>query len=373
MRIAVNSVIPGSSPLNEHAEYTRQLFAGLVSQYPEHEFVFVFQHPEHVMPTQAPNVTSLVVPLRRKHPLALKYWYDVKVPLALKAFAPDVWIQANSNCSLRSRIPQVLFADSMKTIPGSWLKKRYRNWFLPLFMRKAAAVIIPAESEKEQLVQQYKIADATFAVIHAAPSPGSVILNWQEKETIKDRYASGMEYFFCPGGPLPQDNMLNILKGFSFFKKWQHSSMKLLVAGDLHQLPHDLPEKLKSYKYREDVVLLDQLPEEELRAVIAGAYAFVDIALPATNGINALNAMISEVPVIGRDHASARELGGEAMLYADPANAEIIGKHMLALYKDEVLRSRFVRAGKELAETYTWQSASDKLAVILAGAASGQN
>ncbi|SJZ62032.1 glycosyltransferase [Sediminibacterium ginsengisoli] len=372
MRIAVNSAIPGSSFLNENAEYARQLFAGLVLQHPEHEFVFIFRHPEHVMPIQAPNVTSLVVPLRKEHPLALKYWYDVKIPLALKAFRPDVWIQADGNCSLKSRIPQVLFADGQQTVPLSWLKKSYRRWFLPLFMRKAATIIVPAESIKDQLVQQYKIADAGFSVIHAAPSPGCVVLNWQEKETIKEQYASGMEYFFCPGGSLPQNNLLNILKGFSFFKKWQHSSMKLLIAGDLHQAPHDLPEKLKSYKYREDVVLLSQLSGEELSAVMAGAYAFVDAGLPDTNGINMLNAMMSEVPVIGRDHASAREIGAEAVLYADPANAEIIGKHMLALYKDEVLRSRFVRAGKELAETHTWQSAADQLAVILTRVVSGQ-
>ncbi|WP_353934802.1 glycosyltransferase, partial [Acinetobacter baumannii] len=71
----------------------------------------------------------------------------------------------------------------------------------------------------------------------------------------------------------PRKNLLHLLKAFSLFKKWHKSNMKLVIAGRLAWHYETFLEKLKTYKYKNDIVLTGYLPETDLQALVAGAYA----------------------------------------------------------------------------------------------------
>lgn len=145
--------------------------------------------------------------------------------------------------------------------------------------------------------------------------------------------------------------------------------MKLLVAGRLAWQYDDVLTKLKTYKYRNDVVLLDYVPEDQLAKLTAAAYAMVYPSYFEGFGLPIIEAMQSEVPVITSDTSSMPETGGDAPLYADPADPDAIAKQMLNLYRDESLRARLVTAGKEQATRFSWDTAAKQLwDVILATA-----
>jgi glycosyltransferase involved in cell wall biosynthesis len=152
---------------------------------------------------------------------------------------------------------------------------------------------------------------------------------------------------------------MNLLKAFSLFKKWQNSNMQLLVAGRLAWQYEDLIEKLKTYKYREDVVMLNYVSDEQLAKITASAYALVYPSLFEGFGLPIIEAMQAGTPVICSDTSSMPEASADAALFADPNSPDAIAKQMLAIYKDESLRDELVQKGKRRAAEFSWDTTAD--------------
>ena len=195
-------------------------------------------------------------------------------------------------------------------------------------------------------------------MIGGAVRKGFQPMEWEDKQAVKDGYADGREYFLFVGGIHPRKNLLNLLKAFSHFKKWQHSNMKLLVAGRKAWQYDDLLEKIKTYKYREDVVLLDYLPEEQLQRVTAAAYALVYPSWFEGFGLPILEAMQCGVPVICSNTSSMPEVAGDAALLIDPADPDAIAKEMLSLYRNEGIRNAFITKGLERVGQFSWDTSA---------------
>ena len=137
--------------------------------------------------------------------------------------------------------------------------------------------------------------------------------------------------------------------------------MKLLVAGRLAWQYKDLVEKLKTYKYRNDVIMAGYVSDEQLASLTASAYAAVYPSFFEGFGVPILEAMQSGTPVITSNTSSMPEIGGTAALYADPHDPDSIAKQMLALYKNETLRSELIDAGKAHAGRFNWDQCAELL------------
>jgi glycosyltransferase involved in cell wall biosynthesis len=107
-------------------------------------------------------------------------------------------------------------------------------------------------------------------------------MEWEEKEKIKEEYAGGTEYFLFTGDIYPPDHLITLLKAFSYFKKWQQSNMKLIMAGPANRKTEKLKEKLATYKYREDVIIIENPDPQTIQELTGAAYAPVSIDQPET-------------------------------------------------------------------------------------------
>ncbi len=369
MRIAVNAIFLQDNKLEGYGHYVKEIFSRVTLKHPEHEFIFVFDRPYDAKFIFGPNITPIIVSPPARHALAFKYWYDVKAPLALRPFKPDIWVQPYGFCSLTSKIPQVLIIHDLafRHYPKfiAWHHRWYYQHYTKKFLQKAKKVVTVSDYSKQDIIQQYKLADKKIDIVYGAAKKDFVPLSWHEKEQVKEGFADGREYFLFTGGIHPRKNLMNLLKAFSLFKKWQHSNMKLLVAGRLAWQYDEITEKLKTYKYRDDVVLLGYLPDEQLTRITAAAYALVYPSFFEGFGLPIIEAMQCEVPVITSNTGSMPETGGEAALYADPNDPEAIAKQMLRIYKDETLRERLITAGKIQAAKFSWDKAADQLWQII--------
>jgi len=369
MRIAVNAIFLQDNKLEGYGHYVKEIFSRITLKHPEHEFIFVFDRPYDTKFIFGPNITPIIVSPPARHALAFKYWYDVKAPLALRPFKPDIWVQPYGFCSLTSKIPQVLIIHDLafRHYPKfiAWHHRWYYQHYTKKFLQKAKSVVTVSDYSKQDTIQQYKLADKKIDIVYGAAKKDFVPLSWHEKEQVKEGFADGREYFLFTGGIHPRKNLMNLLKAFSLFKKWQHSNMKLLVAGRLAWQYDEITEKLKTYKYRDDVVLLGYLPDEQLARITAAAYALVYPSFFEGFGLPIIEAMQCELPVITSNTGSMPETGGEAALYADPNDPEAIAKQMLRIYKDETLRERLITAGKIQAAKFSWDKAADQLWQII--------
>jgi glycosyltransferase involved in cell wall biosynthesis len=372
MRIAVNAIFLQKDHLEGYGHYANEVFSRLVKQHAEHEFVFVFDRPYDQKCIYAPNVTAIIVSPAARHPLLFKYWYDIKAPLALRSRSIDVWVQPYAFCSLTAKVPQVLIVHDLAFLHFpkfiGWHHRKYYQLFTKKFLRKAKQIVAVSEFTKSDIKKYHPASGEKISVVNGAARERFQPLPWSDREQVKQSFADGREYFLFTGGIHPRKNLMNLLKAFSLFKKWQQSNMKLLVAGRLAWQYTDVLEKLKTYRYRDDVVLLNYLPDEQLAKITAAAYALVYPSFFEGFGLPIVEAMQCEVPVIAGDTGSMPEIGGDAALYADPSNPDAIAKHMLHLYKDESLRSSLIEAGKKQAARFSWDRAAEELWQVITAA-----
>jgi glycosyltransferase involved in cell wall biosynthesis len=365
MHIAVTAISLQDDRLDGQGRYARELISRLATTHPEHEFIFLFNRPYDNEFIFSKNIIPVVVSPAASNVLAIKYWYDVKAPLALKKYRPDCWIQPFGYCSMSSSIPQVLVMHDLAFLhhPAffAWHQRWFYKTFAGRFLQKAASVVTLSEFCKDDISAHYPITTQKISVIPAAAAATFMPLAWHEKQEVKTQYAGGTEYFLCTGGFHPRKNLLNLLRAFSLFKKWQHSNMKLIIAGRRALQYDELIEKLRSYKYRNDVILTGYLADAALAKLTAGAYALVYPSFFEGFGLPIVEAMQAGVPVITSDTSGMPGTGGEAALYAAPADADAIAKHMLRLYRDETFRSRLVDAGTEQAARFSWDRSAAAL------------
>ncbi len=363
MRIAVNAIFLQKNKLEGYGHYAREIFSRMVLQHPEHEFIFLFDRPFDKEFIFATNVTPVVVKPAARHALAFAYWYNWKAPLALRKYKPDVWVQPYGFCSLRTSVPQLLVVHDLAFLhfPGliAWHHRWYYKQFTGKFLAKAKRIVTVSDYSKNDILQHYPVPPEKIAIVHGAANENFQTLPWHRKQEVKDKFAEGREYFLCTGGIHPRKNLLNLLKAFSLFKKWQHSNMKLVIAGRLAWQYAETVEKLKTYKYRSDVVLTGYLPDHDLAELTAGAYAMVYPSFFEGFGLPVIEAMRCEVPVITSNTSSLPEIGADAALYADPNDPDAIAKHMLSLYRDETFRSRLIEAGKIRAAQFDWNTSAE--------------
>ena len=363
MRIAVNTIFLQKDHLEGYGYFVQEIFCRLTKKYPEHEFIFIFDRPFDQKFIFSSNVKPIIVTPAARHALSFKFWYDVKLPLALRSIKPDIVIQPYGFCSLTGNFPQLLvlhdlaFKHFPKFIPKHHLY--YYRAFTKKFLNKAKKIVTVSEFSKNDMIQQYEIVPEKINVVFSAAKNIFQPIDHISQQATKEKYANGMEYFLFTGGIHPRKNLITLLKAFSLFKKWQHSNMKLLVAGRLAWHYDSTLEKLKTYKFRDDVVLLNYLPEDELAKITASAYAMVFPSFYEGFGVPVIEAMQCGVPVITSNTSSLPEIAGTAALYGEPDNADAIAKQMLQLYKDETSRSKLIEAGIQQAKKFNWDKTAD--------------
>ena len=132
-----------------------------------------------------------------------------------------------------------------------------------------------------------------------------------------------------------------------------------MFAGRLAWQYEDFLSKLKTYKYRDDVVLTGYLPEEELEELTASAYAAVYVSDLEGFGLPIVEAMQCGVPVIAANNSSMPEVGEDAALYAEADQPDTIAAHMQTLYKNEQIREKMIQKGLERAKQFSWEKAAN--------------
>lgn len=376
MVVAVNTRYLLASGLEGYGHFTKEICQRLVAAHPQHHFHFIFDRPFDPTFLFAENVTGHVLPPVVRHPLQWKYWYDIKVPLLLKKLKADVFFSPDGQCSLSTGVPQVMAVHDLGFLhhPDAYKKShvQYLKHYMPRFIRKAKAVITVSHFSKQDIIAQYKTSEEKIAVAYNGVREIFKPVGYDEQAVVKEKHTGGFEYFLYAGAIHPRKNLINLLKAFSVLKRRLQSSMKLVLAGRLAWKNDEFLELLKTYKYRDDVVLTGYLPEEELAKLMASAYAVVYPSLFEGFGLPVAEAMRCGVPALTSAASAMEEISGGAALLFDPQNVDDMADKLMRIYKDEEGRKGLVQKGLAVAERFSWERAAEGIGEALVEAQKGK-
>lgn len=345
MIIAVNAVTPAFKPAANN--FFQRIFLNIAKQHPEHRFLLIGfdaaqDHPENCI-FLAPGKTI-------QSPLRFLYWLNYQLPALLKKNETAFLFTYNS-CSLRLKLPQLLYTDDVSFLTQPELYTRtWRSFYkknTPKFLHKAVHIAAASAFLQKEITAHYKIAATKLSVVYAAADTVfKPVTHWNQKEQVKDRLCNGREFFLFTGNISTHNNLINLLKAFSFFKQRQKSNMQLVLASSGTAETVFL-KSLSSYKYRTDVIVAENITVTELSEITAAAYALVNPVIYDAAGTNVLEALQCGTPVIVSGTAAMPEICGETAAYCNAGDFNDIAAKMMLLFTNEDRRNQYIAKGRD--------------------------
>jgi glycosyltransferase involved in cell wall biosynthesis len=357
MRIVINSRFLTPGKQEAYGYFMQEVFCRIANNNPQHEFYFLFDGADDKTVIASANIHHITIKPITNHPLLYRFWYNWQLPALLKKLKADVLVSADGLCSFATKLPQCLVVHDLAFIHEPHLlaksHQRYYKKNTPLSFRKARTIVTVSEFLKQDIGKTYDVIPEKISVVQNVPNSIFIPLQEEEKETIKQKYSSGTEYFLCAGTVHPENNFIGLLKAYSLFKKKQKSSMKLVIVGGTATGTNSFTKLLQTYKFRNDVILTAHLPKTELAMLVAAAYAIIYPSWFEGFGSPPLEALQCHVPAVVAGTGSLPEIGGNACLYFNPNNIEEITEKITRLYKDEELRKELIQLGRERLTQFT--------------------
>ncbi len=317
----------------------------------EHQFFLVFDQNPAAAFKNMQHVNLLVLKPKADSAATRALWYDLRLPALLSGHKIDLFLGTAGYISLRSPVKQVLLlhdalsgekAPSATGWPGTWYRRR-----LPSMMEKASLVISGTHAQINDFLPMAK--PKQTAVI---PACSFFSIDFQPDEKVREetrkKLTGGTLYLLCREGWESPDDGIELLLAFAAFKKRQQTGMKLVLMGT-PPAEKSWEDKIKTYRYREDIIIIDTpSANEALSKVLCSAYALIH--LPASGKMFFLQAAFQcGVPVITWPLPSILEVAGEAALYCTDAPGETVAQNMMRIYKDENMRAGLIKKGLEYA------------------------
>lgn len=339
-------------------------FYKIAIQHPEHSFIFINDNFFEDTAANVKNIIIITIAPKPRNTFFWKFWYDHKLEKVIKTHNIKLLINHDAICYLKSKVTQFSFISDLPTLHAASIieKKRFKFYKrnTTSFLQKTNRIAAVSNFLKTEIVDRYKIDEKKIDVVYSSIDKNFVPISFQEKELTKEKYTEGKEYFLYAGELSTEKNWINLLKAFSFFKKRQKSNMQLVIVCD-RIIDNEFTDSFKTYKYRDEVKVLFNLPVTEKVKITASAYAFVYPSLYEVFPSRLVEAMQCGVPVIASNIDSIIEIAGDAVLYAAPKSFEDIADKMMLLFKDENQRNELIIKADRQALHYSIEKTADLL------------
>ncbi len=270
--------------------------------------------------------------------------------------------------------PAVVFVHDLafKVRPSEvpWQQRLYFRFLLPRALRDAAAVIVPSEATRRDLVAQYRLAgleDKTEVVPEGLPPsapPGAL--------------PAGVEpgFILAVGTVEPRKNYGRLLAAYRQLRGRQGSLPfiidgrpgvpQLVIAGRPGWAYGDTLQRIAA---EPGVRYLGHVDEPTLSALYESASLLAFPSLYEGFGLPLLEAMSRGLPAVVGSAGSLPELAAGTAITVDAEDVSSIAGGLERLLADAELRARLGAEGRRRAAEFTWAEAARKTRAILRRAA----
>ncbi len=364
-KIAVNTRLLLRNKMEGIGFFAFETLSRITRQHPEVDFTFIFDRPWTEEFIFSNNVTPVVAYPQARHPLLWYLYFDWGVPQILNKHKPDLFLSPDGWLSLRTDVKQLPvihdlnFVHHPEFLPA--INRKYYDYFFPRFAKKAARIATVSEYSKQDIAQSYQINPTTIDVVYNGCNSLYHPIEARERERVQLEYTNGATYFLFVGLIHPRKNLVNLFKAFDIFKQSTQNTTKLVLVGEKKWWTDDIRQAYETMHNKADVVFTGRVSNEALQQLLGSALALTYVPYFEGFGIPILEAMSADIPVITANTTSMPEVGGDAVLLADPFNPQSIADQMIKLSQDEALRQLLIEKGRIQRQQFSW----DRTAALL--------
>ncbi|HYQ56231.1 MAG TPA: glycosyltransferase family 1 protein [Draconibacterium sp.] len=358
MVIAVNTRLLLKGKLEGIGWFTYETLKRMTINHPEHEFIFIFDRAYNQDYIFAENVKPVVIGPPTRHPVLWYLWFEYQIPRILKKYKADIFLSPDGYLSQRTKVPQlgvihdINFVHRPDDLP--WLKAKYYNLYFPKFAKLAKRIATVSFYSKEDITRSFKVDYDKIDVVYDGINQIFEPISDVDKQKVRAMYTQGAEYFLFVGALHPRKNVSGLLRAFDAFKSVINDSTKLVIVGGQMHKTGPIFETYENMRHKDDVVFTGRVSTAELHNIFGAALALTFVPFFEGFGIPVVEAMSAGIPVICSNTTSIPEVGGNAVLYADPLKIDQITDAMISLRTDDALRGRLVENGFIQKNKFSW-------------------
>ena len=264
-------------------------------------------------------------------------------------------------------IPTVLTVHDLifKLFPEYHKKLNY--WYLnsamPLFCRKADAIIAVSQASKQDIVNHYHIDPAKIHVVYEAPSSQFKPVSPTKVTQVKQTYDLPDKFLIHLSTIEPRKNLGRLLDSLKALRLL-FSDLSLVLVGGKGWLYDDFFAKIEALDLTDAVRVLGWVPDEDLPAILAAADLAVQPSLYEGFGLPILEHMAVGQVVAASNASSFPEVGGDAAVYFDPTNTEEITAVIQHLLTNKEEYKHRQQLGLAQAAQFSWARAAKETIAI---------
>jgi len=332
----------------------------------EKSVTWLFMVDHTFRPELFPGLPAASLVIRRALPgrAGWKLWYDWQLPRLAKKQGADAIMLTGGIAAALTSIPQLVWLPERADPAGSQTgRSRSSGWWsrasadrasgcypsiypgrLAASLLRAAVVFCFSKRDQAWLAGHYPGTEERLFVVTAAPAEGISPLSPEEKGKIKAAHTQGKEYFLADLSGAGEQEVMHLLKAFSQFKKRQHSNMQLVITGRITGRVGLIKDRLKAYRYRQDVCWKEGVVEDGW-GLMGAAYAALYLLDGCRLGVPLMNAWRAGIPVIAVNGGLLQETAGEAALGFVAGDPDSLAAQLKLIYKDENIRRELISKG----------------------------
>jgi len=365
LRIAVNTRFLLTGKMEGFGWYTHEVFKRIVTQHPEHEFIFIFDRDFDPAFVYAPNVTAVKAGPKARHPWLFYWWFEMTIPRVLKRYEADVFVSPDGYLSLKADLPQIAVIHDLnfEHHPNDlkpYIIRYYKKYF-PRFAKKADHILTVSEFSRNDIAKTYAIDKAKITVGYNSADESFTRATTEAVNEFKRKTGVEHDYFISVGSIHARKNITRLLLAYDKFKKQTGALCKLLLVGNKYNWTPEMQKTLEQMEHQNEVVFAGHLSRQDLIRAYSGALALVFPSYFEGFGIPLVEAMRCECPVICSDATCFPEVAASAAVYFNAFDVDDMAKKMSDFYIDSALHGQLIEKGKQRAADFSW----DKTAKIM--------
>jgi len=242
------------------------------------------------------------------------------------------------------------------------LNKWFLNRFMPIFVRRADAIIAVSQCTKDDLIRHYAVPPEKITVIYeGVDARFQPVTDPDALARVRARHGLPERYILYVGTIEPRKNLTTLLEAYAALirnRKSKIGNRKLVIVGRKGWLYKDFFRRLRELGLEGEVIFPGFVPDEDLPALYSAAELFVFPSLYEGFGLPPLEAMACGTPIITSNASSLPEVVGEAGIMVEPRDVRGLVEAMERVLTDEGKRREMRGKGLRQAAGFSWERAA---------------
>lgn len=253
------------------------------------------------------------------------------------------------NCKTISTISDI---DHFTSLKKSRIKKLYKIISYRRTLKQADFLTFISNYSYEQVRKYFGYNKNNFQIVHL----GTNDLGKPTEKIIKDIDGE----FWLSFGHFPHKNVKTAILALKKFNSDNNLNHKLVIIGAGNYFDKSINPLITKNFLASNIIIYLKVTDSELHALYKNAQGLLFLSLHEGFGLPVVEGFKYSCPVITSNTTSIPEVGGDAAIYVDPLDVNMIVKKMYSVVFYKNFREDTLQRGKKRALEFTWELAASK-------------